>query len=696
MLQEVIQLQKRAVKQLYGKLNGTKDSITFKSPTGSGKTYMMANLMDKFLKDRDDLVFLVSTLSKGELAKQNYEKFCLYKEQGLFPNLEPYLINTEKSGEESVCIPTGYNVYVLPRDLYHKNTLLMQGPMEKFIRSIKFKDGGILADKEIILIKDECHQATKNIDEKIAKECKKVLNISATPNLSRGQTPDVEITDDEAVAAHLIKEIVPGNESDTLEDALLKFQEVKKDYRNLLGVNPCLIIQISNTDKGVDEWSKTILPLLQDTRFQNLKWIYIVNKEKDCKTNDEIGKLPVSRWTDYAKQDTSGIDIIIFKMKITEGWDIPRACMLYQIRDTQSKQLDEQVVGRVRRNPRLKDYERLASKAQELATTAWVWGIMPQEIRKVFDVKRADKNGIIEKEVALKTVVLKELTDKEDFDYETYLDSQKGMVVHKSLFELNMKLQNVDANIRKICYEYAGGNMQRWYKFVENLDGLNKLYNRYICDYEKSMQIARDEETGEELRVSFPLYSRYTDNGNYKRINDWVWERKDGQKTFSFDSNAEKSWADFLSDCKDKIKKVNVSKRQEPTFGDDFSKPKEYKVLWGKNFPYNSGIKYEYYMDGIHSSYPDFIMKDRSGGIHIFEVKSLNGSANSFIDDEQYKDKIRALRECYRYCSKLTGYYFYLPILKGEEWEIKRFANGKEDTMSEDSFESWLEERYQE
>ena len=78
MLQEVIQLQKRAVKQLYGKLNGTKDSITFKSPTGSGKTYMMANLMDKFLKDRDDLVFLVSTLSKGELAKQNYEKFCLY------------------------------------------------------------------------------------------------------------------------------------------------------------------------------------------------------------------------------------------------------------------------------------------------------------------------------------------------------------------------------------------------------------------------------------------------------------------------------------------------------------------------------------------------------------------------------------------------------------------------------------------
>ena len=379
MLREVIQLQERAVSQLVDKLNGGKRIITFKSPTGSGKTYMMADLMDRILQSSDNLVFLVSTLSKGELAKQNYEKFCQYREQGRFANLDPYLINTERSGEEDVHIPVGHNVYVLPRDLYSKNGLLMQGPMEKFLFSIKYKDGGLTLNKQIILIKDECHQATSNIDEKIADQCIKTLNISATPNLSRGQVPDVEITNDEAVAAHLIKDVVLGDEDDTLEDAIKKFQEIKVDYRNLLGVNPCLIIQISNTDKGSDEWSKTIYPVLQKTDYQSLKWIYIVNQDKDCKTNDEIGKLPVSKWTDYAKLDSSGIDIIIFKMKITEGWDIPRACMLYQIRDTQSKQLDEQVMGRVRRNPRLKDFERLEPKAQQLATTAWVWGdlLMP-------------------------------------------------------------------------------------------------------------------------------------------------------------------------------------------------------------------------------------------------------------------------------------------------------------------------------
>ena len=58
--------------------------------------------------------------------------------------------------------------------------------------------------------------------------------------------------------------------------------------------------------------------------------------------------------------------------------------------------------------------------------------------------------------------------------------------------------------------------------------------------------------------------------------------------------------------------------------------------LWGKNFPLNSNIKYEYYANGIHSSYPDFILKDSQGRIHIFEVKSVNISMQSNINSEEY------------------------------------------------------------
>ncbi|MCQ2351183.1 MAG: hypothetical protein MJ003_04325 [Paludibacteraceae bacterium] len=104
--------------------------------------------------------------------------------------------------------------------------------------------------------------------------------------------------------------------------------------------------------------------------------------------------------------------------------------------------------------------------------------------------------------------------------------------------------------------------------------------------------------------------------------------------------------------------------------------------LWGKNYLHNSEIKYEYYLNGLHQSYPDFIMKDTKGVVHIFEVKSVNVSNTLSINKEEYETKINALKECYKYSSKLTGHIFYLPILDGEDWKIIRFKNGQVDTIS--------------
>ena len=111
MLQEVIDLHNEAVSSLIEKIR-EKKNVTFKSPTGSGKTHMMADLMNRILSERDDIVFIVSTLSKGNLGQQNYEKFIEYQQHGDFLMLNPYIISTSLSGEESLFIPTDYNVYV--------------------------------------------------------------------------------------------------------------------------------------------------------------------------------------------------------------------------------------------------------------------------------------------------------------------------------------------------------------------------------------------------------------------------------------------------------------------------------------------------------------------------------------------------------------------------------------------------------
>ena len=117
MLQEVKDLQNRAVTELYRKAHSNKKKLTFRAPTGSGKTRMMADFMNRILEEQPDVVFLVSTLSKGGLPQQNYDTFRNCADSGFFPKLNPYLINTDLSGEEDLFIPLDYNVYVLPRDL---------------------------------------------------------------------------------------------------------------------------------------------------------------------------------------------------------------------------------------------------------------------------------------------------------------------------------------------------------------------------------------------------------------------------------------------------------------------------------------------------------------------------------------------------------------------------------------------------
>jgi type III restriction enzyme len=674
MLQEAKDLQQRAVAELVRKADGSKRELTFRAPTGSGKTRMMADFMNRVLGTKGDVVFLVSTLSKGGLAEQNYDVFRDCADKGVFTKIDPWLISTEVSGEKTLFIPVDHNVYVLPRDLYKKNGRLMQGAMLNFLQTLTESYFGQGMKKKIWLIKDECHQATNNLDDLSEKHFQRVINFSATPNLKRGQVPDVQITDEEAVQARLIKQVeLEDDETIPVDAAIDKFLEIRRDYNNLLQTHPCLIIQISNKDKAQTEWERRVKPAID--KHQELKWMLIVNKDKDCDTNDDVKRrLPVSRWKDYAKGKDSTIDVIVFKMVISEGWDIPRACMLYQVRDTQSKQLDEQVMGRVRRNPRLLDFETLSTTARDLAMTAWVWGVKPEAMKKTRQVKLWESQQTdIRQHVRVTTTRLTNLTERADFDVSGVVESKPVPPVSTSIFKLWNKLQQCPNDVQTLCYQYANGDVQRWWRFMEMADEVRRKYDNYICDYDESMEV--------DKTVSFPLVSSYVETDQSERIRSWVWCRKDGSgHKFTFDSEAEREWASVLMDCEDDMAVVSDY---------DLFDDKE-RCLWGKNFPTSSEIKYEYYADGIHSSYPDFIMKDKAGRIHVFEVKSVNKASGQNIDPEEYNQKIGKLKDCYLHCSKkLRNHIFYLPILK-DDWQIFRYEDGKEDQISEKSFKESL------
>jgi type III restriction enzyme len=204
-------------------------------------------------------------------------------------------------------------------------------------------------------------------------------------------------------------------------------------------------------------------------------------------------------------------------------------------------------------------------------------------------------------------------------------------------------------------------------------------------------------------------------------ISDWIWKRSDNKDKFSFDSEAEKEWAEILNNLvKDDSsngsrvgKKIMVSKKNtnswqfslfDETDGEHVSETSPVYLnrkiksnytgetkpvyLWGKNYVPNSQIKFEYYLNGVHSSYPDFVMKDSYDRIHIFEVKSVNVSssmAGSF-DSTLYNEKLAELKKAYKYASKLTKQIFYLPVLKDDTWRIFQYIEGVENTLAKEQF----------
>ena len=690
MLDDVKNLQERAISELVQSLS-EKDDVVFKAPTGSGKTFIMARVMDEVISKDDNVVFIVSSLSKANLAQQNYDKFNEYLELGLVQHLNPHLISSETSCESALYIPSVNNVYVLPQALYKaKSKLKGQQAFLKLLLEIK-NHGRVL-----YLIKDESHVATNNLDE-LKSFFTKIINISATPK----KKPDVEISEQDAVNARLIKRVQYCSSADYGDDdfsvdslqykellkALDYLKECKKDYLEKSNINPCLIIQISNKDLGEKQFN-VIERALGLSEYKDLKWVGYAKDPKVCQTNDQMIKTSPQKWEKYCKPNDSTIDVIIFKMAITEGWDIPRANMLFQIRDSKSKQLDVQVLGRVRRNPRIMDFEKITDeKERRLFTTAYVWGIKDNSSeQKSVDVTLKgsvpDGNRIkneIQEEIKVKITKLADLNDTQsNFDIDTFLKEKQAPESCKSIFELYNELTKSSNRIQVECKRYMFSSYDdeysKYFVFVNNLSEIKSKVKTILSSDSSSIEVVKNS-LGKDLEVSLPYNSLYFQNKKYS-LQDvkGVWNNGSDMREFTFDSDSEKKWLyKMLQDFS--IKKISLDEEKDI-------------LLVGKNYLQNSEIKYEYYADGSHFSYPDFVLKDKYDRIFLFEVKSMNISSSLQIDTKVYQEKVEILKDLYSKVSSKVEHYFCLPILNGKSWTVHCYYKGVHYELKEDQFKN--------
>ncbi|PPE05089.1 type III restriction protein res subunit [Entomoplasma ellychniae] len=643
---EIEKLQLFAINKIEQTLD-VKNIVTFKSPTGSGKTIMLCKLINSMISKNSELIFLVSSLSKSELALQNHETFFNFSVDN--PLIKPFYINSETSEEASLQIPCEYNVYSLPTNLYNKHGKLFKGILESFLNNIKLKG------KKIILIRDECHIETTNLS-KLNHFFDKILNISATPQTTKFLI-DVEISEYDAERFGLIKQVKEmGNGGiEEFELAIKHFISVKEKYIKTFNINPCMIVQISNEDKGSYEW-KTIKKILNNPQF-NLHWMYLATNIKDYDTNDKIKNISNSnkkiKWKKYARNNNSQIDVIISKMVITEGWDIPRACMLFQLRDTKSKSLTEQIVGRVRRNPILKNWNDYVDNKNDyfFALQSWVWGDL-SKVNRNFKRVYLKKDLIKVQTTSLQKII--QVHSDHQFDIRNFAIQNQPLILEQNIFKLYKLWQKMDYDLNKQAWNVIK-NFNDWKLLSNSTDRIIQENRRILKDYEKTMFVNKISGLQQESYFEITKQKLTIKDSLWRVIDNYFDDNDDSE--ICFDSEAEKKFAIILSLTKN--------------------------TVWARNFYPNSTINFEYINITKTKSYPDFILKDKNNLNHIFEVKSFNLSNEQKIDILAYKEKISDLAECYLFASKKTNQTFYIPILIGNLWEIRKFSKGVEHIIDD-------------
>jgi len=343
-------------KRLLGYSNNKK--LVFKSPTGSGKTLMMAEFLKQLIDDREarqPLSFIWT--APRQLHIQSREKLERYSEKSralkcsFFEDLDDRKIN---EGEilffnwES--INKADNIYI--RD--NEQDFNLSSVLERT------KKEGI----EIILIIDEAHHhATSETSQKLIRDIdpKLTIEVSATPFI---QNPDeflnvpLEDVKDEGMIKktvvlnekfiNLLKkgriesELSGGNEELVIDAAMKKRTELLNVFRKeKTNINPLVLIQLPDR-----------IGQLEDRMKERV--IRILNGKYRITT--ENGKLAIWLSGEHINKENiekndSEVEVLIFKQAIVIGWDCPRAQILALFREWHSPIFSIQTVGRIMRMP---------------------------------------------------------------------------------------------------------------------------------------------------------------------------------------------------------------------------------------------------------------------------------------------------------------------------------------------------------
>ena len=322
----------------------SKQTITVKSPTGSGKTIILIDFVEEYLtKINSRTAFIWLCPGKGDLeeqSRQKMRKFAPHRHtQNLFDSLQngfeaesTTFINWElvtKKGNTSI------------RDSERKNL---------FDRIADAHRAGI----EFIVIIDEEH-SNNTAKAKTIIDAKNIIRVSATA-IENKRYEYFEIDEVDVIGEGLITKALYVNEglADGMEvaddyDCLLDLADSKRKdiaarYKELgKAIRPLVLIQFPNGQPETIRAVEKKLESMGYTYDNGMVSIWMSEDKRDLPDN-------------LTENDATPV-FLLMKQAISTGWDCPRAKILVKLREGMSESFEIQTIGRIRRMPEAKHYE---------------------------------------------------------------------------------------------------------------------------------------------------------------------------------------------------------------------------------------------------------------------------------------------------------------------------------------------------
>lgn len=357
--------QETAIDDLLDKANkllglpGNK-KLVFKSPTGSGKTIMMAEFLKQLVDDPDiKQPYGFVWTAPRQLHDQSHDKLEKYFDTSRAIKCSYFEdLDDRKIGQNEILF---FNWESINRE----DNIYIRDNEQEFNLS-KVIERAKANSLEIILVIDEAHHhATSDISQGLIEMIspKLTIEVSATPVMQGDLSVDVLI--DDVKRDGMIKKAVvlndnfdnslengkittqklSGSSEELVLDAAIKKRDelVEEFKKESVEINPLILIQLPDRTTSLeDRIRERVESILKDkygisTEKGNNKLAIWLSGEHTNKENVERGD--------------SEVEVLIFKQAIALGWDCPRAQILVLFREWHSPVFSIQTVGRIMRMP---------------------------------------------------------------------------------------------------------------------------------------------------------------------------------------------------------------------------------------------------------------------------------------------------------------------------------------------------------